>query len=134
MAKTFIENKVIIAVDFDGTITTEPDMDPYRDLELREGCKEALEYLRDIGCDLLLWTCRTGEALSEALTFLHTHEMGYLFQAINNHHPDVLGKYPDIARKIAADFYIDDKAIMGELDWGKVCDFIKKKYGSDLFV
>nr|AAA32596.1 ORF 1 (upstream of gene gp30) [Bacillus phage SPO1] len=134
MAKTFIENKVIIAVDFDGTITTELTWTPIGTLELREGCKEALEYLRDIGCDLLLWTCRTGEALSEALTFLHTHQMGYLFQAINNHHPDVLGKYPDIARKIAADFYVDDKTIMGELDWGKVCDFIKKKYGSDLFV
>ncbi|WCS68558.1 hypothetical protein Goe16_01440 [Bacillus phage vB_BsuM-Goe16] len=134
MVKTFVENKVIVAVDFDGTITTEPDMDPYRDLELRKGCREALEYLHDIGCELLLWTCRTGDALSEALSFLHNHEIGYLFKAINNHHPEVLGKYPDVARKIAADFYVDDKSIMGELDWGKVCDFIKNKYRSDLFV
>ena len=134
MVKTFVENKVIVAVDFDGTITTEPDMDPYRDLELSEGRKEALEYLHDVGCELLLWTCRTGDALSEALSFLHNHEIGYLFKAINNHHPEVLDKYPEVARKIAADFYVDDKSIMGELDWGKVCDFIKNKYRSDLFV
>lgn len=132
LVKTFVSDTVIIAVDFDGTITKEPEMGEYRDLELQKGCREALEYLKDIGCDLILWTCRTGEALGQAKSFLQSNDLFHLFTEVNTNHPKVVEKYSDCSRKVAADFYVDDKSTMGNLDWNNVVMFIRQKYGSVL--
>jgi len=113
---SLIQGELIIAVDFDGTITTEPDMG--KPLVLQAECKRVLTKLADDGIQLILWTCRTGKALSEALRFLDENDMANIWVAINDQHPAVLAKYyPDVARKAGADFYIDDKVLGFEVDW-----------------
>lgn len=106
----------VIAVDFDGTISTEPDMG--KPLVLQENCREVLSVLHDQGARLILWTCRTGKALEEAMQFLHDEDMLYLFDVINDQLPEINAKYaPDVARKVGADIYIDDKNLGFISDW-----------------
>ncbi|AYP68632.1 hypothetical protein EalM132_00120 [Exiguobacterium phage vB_EalM-132] len=126
MKTTLVQGNVIIGVDFDGTITTERDMG--HTLVLRDNCKECLTWLHNRGVHLVLWTCRTGNALEEALEFLNDHEMSHLFVAINDQIPSVVEMYPDTARKLGADFYIDDKNIfMSEVDWHDIYDHLVEK-------
>ena len=98
----------VVAVDFDGTITKDnkfPDVIGV----VRDGCKEAIEYIRQNN-KVILWTCRTGEYLDEAVRFLE--ENGIEVDGVN---ADV---YKKTDRKIMADIYIDDKNIFcTEIDW-----------------
>lgn len=124
MSSTLIKDYVIIGVDFDGTITTERDMG--HELILRDNCKETLTWLKNRGVRLVLWTCRTGDALEEAMEFLKDHEMTELFVAVNDQIPEVVEKYSESARKLGADFYIDDKNIFcQEVDWYDIYAHLK---------
>lgn len=125
--KTLIKGKLIVAVDFDGTITEEAHMGSV--MTLKKGCKEALTFLHKNGISLILWTCRSGIWLEDALTFLKQNEMLDLFSAINDQLPEAIEVFkPDIARKVGADFYIDDKNIFSStIDWSEVCKFLLKK-------
>lgn len=121
--KALIEGELIIAVDFDGTITTEPDIG--KELVLRENCKEVLERLSDDGVQLILWTCRSGAHLAEAELFLGSVGLLGVFNTINKQLPQVVEKYPDEARKVGADVYFDDKNAMGiEVNWNEFEKFI----------
>lgn len=109
-------NEVVIAIDFDGTITTERDIG--KELALQPYCKEVLTKWKKKGYRLILWTCRTGKALDEAMKFLAENEMLRLFDAFNDQLPEVNEKYyPDVARKVGADFYIDDRNLGAVIDW-----------------
>ncbi len=58
---------------------------------------------------LILWTCRNGDALLEAIKFCENY--GLMFNYINENTKEVLDNYGGIDnRKITADIYIDDKA------------------------
>ena len=106
--KRLLPDRFIVAVDFDGTITTEVDIG--KELVLKEGCKETLALLSNLGVDFILWTCRSGPALDEALNFLDREGMLPMFKTVNAQLPEVVEKYaPFEARKIGADVYIDDK-------------------------
>lgn len=106
--KTLIEGRFIIAVDFDGTITTEGSMG--EGMQLRPDCKRVLTRLKEAGVDLILWTCRTDEYYEKALEFLKEHEMLDLFVAFNEQTKEAREKFQADARKIGADMYIDDKS------------------------
>lgn len=103
---------MIIAVDFDGTICThkyplcgDPRMDVIKAL-LR--CKK-------YGHTLILWTCRTGEQLQDAIDYCK--EYGLEFDYINDNTDkirELFNNDPD-SRKIVADLYLDDKAISPEV-------------------
>lgn len=134
MAKPFLQGELILAVDFDGTITTNPDMGSIEDMELREDVKEVLGRFHDDGLRLILWTCRAGKALEEAEIFLVSNGMFHYFDTINDQLPEIKEKYePDVARKIGADFYIDDRNLMGkEINWREIEEFVygeEKYYG-----
>ena len=93
---------MVIAVDYDGTITkknTYPEVG-----ELKPFVIEALNILREDGHKLILWTCRKGKELQEAVDFLK--ENGFEFDAVN----EQIYNYNTLSQKVCADMYIDDAA------------------------
>lgn len=109
----------IIAVDFDGTITKENNY-PHCG-EFMPGAIAALKALKSIGCTLILWTCREGEPLAAAVE--HCRKAGIEFDAVNEQAPQVRELFGG-ARKIFANFYVDDLNIGGNIDWGIICSII----------
>lgn len=100
------ERKTVVAVDFDGTLarTMYPTiLEPKKDMI--EYCKE----LKADGAILILWTCRKGQHLEEAVTFCRSH--GLEFDYVNENTPQVIELFGGDSRKICADIYIDDKAL-----------------------
>ena len=94
----------IIAVDFDGTLCA----DLYPGIGApNQRLIFVLKQLKARGAKLILWTCRCGEPLSEAVGWCKKH--GLTFDAVNENLPEVLEKYGTDSRKITADLYIDDK-------------------------
>lgn len=96
----------IIAVDFDGTIR----FSNYDDEE-GEPNLELINYLieqQDSGAVIILWTCRTGKKLKEAIEYCKKY--GLYFDRVNENDPSSIAKYKGDSRKIFAHEYIDDKA------------------------
>lgn len=97
---------MIIAVDFDGTLCK--DAWP----EIGEPNKSLIDFLlsvRPFGNKIILWTCRDGELLDQAVNWCR--DRGLIFDAINDNVPEVIERFGGNSRKIFADIYIDDKAI-----------------------
>lgn len=95
----------VIAVDFDGTLCKNawPDIgEPY------EGMIEDMKNLRRHGDKVILWTCREGEKLQEAVDWCA--QFGLTFDAVNDNTEEQKKFYGGNCRKIMADVYIDDKA------------------------
>lgn len=91
---------MIIAVDFDGTL--EINGKPNTMLI------SALRRRQQQGCAVILWTCRHGKSLEEAVRFCLQH--GLRFNAVNQNLPQIASRFGYDPRKIFADIYIDDKA------------------------
>ena len=94
----------IIAVDFDDTLcfSNWP--------ELGEPNIPLIKYLlqeKALGNKIILWTCRAGQALSDATTWCR--EQGLTFDAINDNLPEIIEMYGNNSRKITCDVYIDDR-------------------------
>lgn len=124
-AKPYIEGNLVLAIDFDGTITEQPDVG-YLIMTLRPHVKEVLSLFYEKGVRLQLWTCRTGDSLDQAKEFLKHHGMLELFDTINDQLPEIKERYNPVARKLGADYYIDDKNILFEVDWIKIKEFVLK--------
>lgn len=76
---------MIIAVDFDGTLS----MGPYPEIgNPKPYAVEMMNKLKDDGHYIILWTCRRGERLEDALNWLL--EQGIPFDRINAHEPQNL--------------------------------------------
>lgn len=93
---------MIIAVDFDGTLAVTdyprilcPKWDVLSFCKREKAC----------GNTIILWTCRHGEELEEAVTWCKKH--GLKFDYVNENPPDRVAIYGD-SRKVYADLYIDD--------------------------
>lgn len=111
MAKSVLHGELILAIDFDGTITTNPSMSS-EELVLQPECERVLNRFFDDGIRLILWTCRTGPRLEEAVNFLEDKGLLQLFDAINDQLPEVKKEYwPHIGPKVGADVYFDDKNV-----------------------
>ena len=97
-----IISKKIIAVDFDNTlaITEYPT--------IIAPIPPIIDYIKQSDAILILWTCRHGEPLTDAI--LWCKQQGITFDYINENVPELIEKYGD-TRKIYADEYIDDKSI-----------------------
>ncbi len=96
----------VIAVDFDGTLCTgkwpgigEPNHKLIADLKERQAA----------GARLILWTCRCGDMLRNAVEWCRDFELE--FDAVNENLPELIELYGSDSRKINADIYIDDKAV-----------------------
>lgn len=116
----------IVAVDFDCTIAVN-DAYPFAGRPNMTAIKILREYRRR-GNKLILWTCRVGEALQNALDMCAEH--GLEFDAVNDNLASATRawreRYPGIAmsRKVYAEMYIDDRdphAILHGIDWDAVC-------------
>lgn len=119
MLSALIEGEIVIpkkvhqervyAIDFDNTIayTKWPTIIkpiPY-----------AMEVLRNLSedpnCTLILWSCREGKELEEALNFCSAY--GVKFDYVNENCERNLKKFGLNCRKVSADVYIDDKSWEG---------------------
>ena len=107
---------MIIAIDFDGTICA--DAWP----EIGEPIPDSVETVRELhsaGHTLILWTCRSGENLQNALFALQCWGIRDCFHYVNEHPPEQIAKYCTYPRKIGADLYIDDRSV-GWQGWAQV--------------
>ena len=102
---------MVFGVDFDGTLSFGqwPGCGPAND-----GLINFLKRRKESGDKLILWTCREGDDLEMAVKWCQ--EQGICFDAINDNLPAVIEKYGCNSRKISCDFYIDDKAVAGNID------------------
>lgn len=107
--------KYIIAVDFDGTLFTYEY--PYVGKpiwKIINLCKNAQRQ----GAIIILWTCRVGEDLQEAIEACR--DVGLEFDYVNENAKEQLALFGgQDTRKIYADVYIDDKAV------NAIKDFLK---------
>ena len=102
-------NTLIVAVDFDGTLCEHqfPDIGKPNEELIGE-----LVAFRALGNKLILWTCREGEHLTQAIVWCEEH--GLSFDAVNENVPSEFAKFVGAKRKIYAHLYIDDKAVNPE--------------------
>lgn len=130
------KRKLVIAVDFDGTITDNNCWPLCK--ELKNNAKESINFLHDdLNCEIIIWTCRDNELhndLDSAINYLKENDIHYDFI---NENGTILKYWPNDPRKIYADFYIDDKSFIFEsINWLKIKDFIKnyKKTNNNIFI
>lgn len=116
-----------IAVDFDGTIVNSgyPSIG-----EAKEGAFEGLKELQELGIKLILYTCREDHPtkiykryLTDAIDFCKAN--GVEFDAINENIPE---DFDFVTRKPVADFYVDDRGILGIPSWPEIVAIIKAAY------
>ena len=112
-------NPVTLAVDFDNTLARSVSSYP----EIGEEIPEAFRWLSiwlDKGVRLILWTMRTGDGLSDALSFCAAR--GISFWGVNENPAQAIYPHP-ASRKCFSNFLIDDTAIgcplddQGAVDW-----------------
>lgn len=101
---------MIIAVDFDGTLCVNawPEIGRPR--------SEVIDHVRSAranGAKLILWTNREGERLQEALSWCADHQLD--FDAVNENLPEMVRRFGGDSRKVYADVYIDDRAVLPEM-------------------
>lgn len=101
-----MEHRKVIAIDFDGTLCENawPEIGTPR-WEVIERAKNA----QSNGAALILWTCRDGERLEQAVEACT--QWGLQFDAVNENLPERKALYGNDPRKIGADEYWDDKAV-----------------------
>ena len=100
------ETPKVYAVDFDGTLCENawPDIGaPCHELI------EKMKQLRKNGHKVILWTCREGMRLVDAIAWCSGH--GLFFDAVNDNLDEHMKRFGSNSRKILADYYIDDKAM-----------------------
>lgn len=104
--------KPIVAVDFDRTLSLDSQ---YPNIgRFNTHLYEALMKLKGIGWSIVLWTCREGKELKEAVEWCKMN--GLEFDAVNENPPEV----PFKSRKVVADMYVDDNAYMPTTDFYRV--------------
>ena len=104
----------IIAVDFDGTLCENawPGIG-----EARSGVLDYVLGQQMTGAKVILWTCRKGEKLEEALKWCAAR--GLAFDAVNENLPEIVQRFGGDTRKVYADEYLEDKAVRPEDVEGK---------------
>lgn len=106
---------MIIAVDFDGTIARS-------EFPIIKGempyAGEVLRRLHTSGHYIILWTCRCGDRLLDAINWLLEHQIP--FDRINDHNPENVRLYGEGGNKVYAHCYVDDKNVGGFPGWQEV--------------
>ena len=104
--------KMVIAVDFDGTIAR---TDFPKIIEPVPYAFDVLKILmKDSYTTLILWTCREGKDLEDAINFCELY--GVTFDYINENDEERTKYYGNNSRKIGADLYIDDKSAQSNVE------------------
>ncbi|MCM8536578.1 MAG: hypothetical protein NE334_11630 [Lentisphaeraceae bacterium] len=105
---------MLIAIDFDGTCVEEKYPAIGRE---KAGCSQTLKALVRRNHKLILWTCREGDKLQEAVEWFEDREI--LLVGINET-PLRDDFREERGRKAFANLYIDDKAFGGFPGWDKI--------------
>jgi len=98
---------IVIATDFDGVLCKS------KWPAIGEPKKDVIEALRDArrqGCILILWTCRMGQLLDNALDW--ATDEGLCFDHVNRNAPHLIERYDSDPRKVFAHIYLEDRAVM----------------------
>lgn len=93
-----------IAVDFDGTLVHDqyPEIGVIKHKVFNEAKKQ-----RSLGAKIILWTCRNGVPLEDAVKFCSDN--GLEFDAVNENLDEVKMLFGGDTRKVYANEYWDDK-------------------------
>lgn len=112
---------LVLACDFDGTIVTHDY--PNIGKPIKNAFK-VLKQLQRNGHKLILWTCRQGKELQEAIDYCKQN--GLEFNAVNEnvYKSATFNPYP----KVYADMYIDDRGYGAVIDWDEIELDIASKY------
>ena len=97
----------IIAVDFDGTLAEN------KFPEIGEPIHSTISLVKreqKKGARLILWTCRKDERLTAAIEWCAAR--GLHFEAANENLPDIIEAFGGDTRKIFANEYWDDRAVV----------------------
>lgn len=95
---------MIIAVDFDGVLCQN------KFPKIGAPNKAMLKYLYGMQLDghkIILWTCRSGQNLNDAVDWCEKY--GLKFDAVNDNLPENISMYNNNSRKVYANVYIDDQ-------------------------
>jgi len=98
---------MIYAIDFDGTLCS--NIYP----KIGNPIQASIDFCKrhkEAGDTLILWTCRTGKRLDEAVIWCK--KQGIEFDSINENTEEQTKSYEEDSRKIYADFYVDDKNML----------------------
>lgn len=114
----------IWAVDFDGTLSVGnhyPHIGKPNDPLIA-----ALKMAKTLGHRLILWTCREGESLKEAVDWCR--DQGLEFDEVNENIPETIERYGSNPRKLIATYFIDDRAFhfWGEEGIRNLCELITR--------
>lgn len=111
----------IIAVDFDGTLCE----NMYPEIGKPNGVLiDELKVRKNNGAKIILWTCRVGDQLEQAIDWCRDH--GLVFDAVNQNLPEIVESFGGDCRKVFAHEYIDDRnSGMGNSLIRCVCDSSK---------
>ncbi len=103
---------MIIAIDFDGTIVDDAGIE-------MPGAIEVIKRIQEKNTTIL-WTCRGGELLDQAVEWLK--ERGIVFDQVNENVHALTSRGGEYwPRKVFAHYYIDDRIIGYEVDWNLIC-------------
>lgn len=111
---------MIIAYDFDGTLVENayPEIGEPRKGDMHPTLIEDVIELQKWGHKVILWTCRTGVHLDQAVEFCK--KKGLIFDAVNDDIEEQKEMWSEKleawretgqARKVFAHFYVDDRAV-----------------------
>ncbi len=96
----------VYAVDFDGTLCESQYP------KIGKPKNNIINYVKKLkrqGHYIVLWTCREGESLKEAIKWCADRDL--IFHEYNRNIPRRIQHFESDPRKIGADYYIDDRAI-----------------------
>lgn len=120
------EYKGLLCIDFDLTIA----MTSYPTIHGRiKGSKKYINKLHKDSWYIVINTCRCDdntECLPATMAENWLLEQNIHFDQFNQHHPYLIEFYGNDSRKLAADFYIDDKNIFGLKSWKKIYKYLSK--------
>lgn len=113
---------MIIAIDFDGTICKGqfPNIEGF--------VPDAKKYINQLKADghyIIIYTCRNGEDLLNAINWLLRHNIA--FDRVNDNEPTNVEKYGNNSRKVYAHAYIDDKQVGGLPHWSEIYRLITEQ-------
>lgn len=112
-----------IAIDFDGTITERNEYPACG--SLRRGAAKVINLLYADGHTIIIWTCRKGAELADAVGYMAMHGIPYHY--INENPPEMIAAHDGDTRKIVADVYVDDKQVGGLPAWDEIYNLIMLK-------
>lgn len=116
----WVEKPDIIAVDYDGTI----DFAGFPKVgKIDKKALNALKHLQNKGVKIILWTCRAGKYLDDAVECCEQN--GFVFDAVNEN-IDEVKKAGFESPKVLADYYIDDRGL-GMYDLDKIWEIFSER-------